>query len=107
MLCIKRENPKTVIVPCYNNNLIWHSHQQYVLYYQADMKHFLENILNHDDTNSDASKQQKNRLSTKLIWEKTHSMYEVNGGMLRGEPPLPNLNMDRFFFFCSTMKLFF
>ena len=107
MLRLKRENPKTVIVPCYDNDLIWHGHQQYVLHYQADMKHFLGNILNHDDTNSDVSKQQKNRLSTKLIWEENHSKYEVNGGMLRGEPPLPNLELDSSFFSRSIIKVFF
>ena len=35
MLQIKRDNPNAFVVPCYDNDLIWHTHQQHVSLYKG------------------------------------------------------------------------
>ena len=108
MLSIKRESPQTFVVPCYDMDLIWHGHQQHVLHYYEDTKHVLGNVLNHDDSTTDrslGSELQKGSLATKLLWEKLGLKYEVMGGMLRGEPPLSKVEMDKYSFSQSVVKV--
>ena len=95
MLIIKRDNPNTFIVPCYDNDLIWHTHQQHVLLYHSDMKSIIGNILDHNDSISDRSPDSElttNSAVTKKLWKKYNRSFSVSGAMYRGEPPLPNFS---------------
>ena len=40
MLEIKKEHSNIFVVPYYDNDLIWHTHQQYVLAYQEDTRKY-------------------------------------------------------------------
>lgn len=43
------------IVPCYDIDLIWHTHQLYPLAYKSDMEKLYGKIFNHDDSVNDRS----------------------------------------------------
>lgn len=88
MITLKRDNPKTFIVPCYDNDLIWHTHQQFVTLYQEDTKSVLGKILDHNDEPGDrapGSNLENSSNETKNLWKR----YGQRGAMHRGEPPLP------------------
>ncbi|XP_047129223.1 uncharacterized protein LOC105847354 isoform X1 [Hydra vulgaris] len=107
MLSIKRDHRQTVVVPCYDNDLVWHGHQQHVLYYNVDMKSILGEPLNHDDTGFDRSEgtQLQNKMNeTKELWQKYSSNYTINGGMYRGEPLIPNLNIEKYYYSRLILK---
>ncbi|XP_047140965.1 uncharacterized protein LOC100209113 [Hydra vulgaris] len=96
MITIKKENSNTFIVPCYDNDLIWHSHMQHVLLYQSDMMHMLGSILDHDDSTSDRSPNSElstSSAATKKLWKKYNQKFGVSGAMYRGEPPLPEFTV--------------
>ncbi|XP_065674844.1 uncharacterized protein LOC136091338 [Hydra vulgaris] len=103
MLVIKKENPETYLVPCYDFALVWHSHQQHVLLYQSEMKLIYGTISFHDDSSLDFQLCKSEKEKTIYLWKKQSlKQYEVNGGMFRGEPLLPNLDYDSDFFSRST-----
>ncbi|XP_057306300.1 uncharacterized protein LOC130644636 [Hydractinia symbiolongicarpus] len=92
MLQIKRDHPATFIVPCYDNDLVWHTHQQFVLIYQSDTKAILGQLLDHDDSTSDrspGSHLDKSSEETRKLWRKKGKKFAVSGAMYRGEPPMP------------------
>ena len=43
------------IVPCYDIDLMWHTHQLFPLKYKEDMERILGKIFNHDDSVNDRS----------------------------------------------------
>ncbi|XP_065664153.1 uncharacterized protein LOC136085986 [Hydra vulgaris] len=103
MLAIKRDHPKTYLVPCYDFGLIWQSHQQHVLLYQSEMKLIFGTISFQDDSSLDFQSCKYRKAKTVILWkEKSLKEYEVNGGMLRGKPLLLNLDYDSDFFSRST-----
>ena len=72
MLEIKKEHPRTFIVPCYDNDLIWHTHQQHPLAYQQDTSSILGKMLDHNDTTSDrspGSELENGSAATKRLWK--------------------------------------
>lgn len=84
---------KLFLVPTYDIDLMWHSHQLDPLAYRTDMLHILGKVLDHDDTDTErheGSKLSNCFLETKQLWEETYSIpYERAGAMYRGEVPTP------------------
>lgn len=94
MLEIMRDNPKNFVVPCYDNDLIWHTHQLFVTYYQSDTVSILGRVLGHDDSTSDrtpGSQLESGTSATKKLWKNIGKSFGVPGGMYRGEPPVPDI----------------
>ncbi|KAK3088698.1 hypothetical protein FSP39_022527 [Pinctada imbricata] len=58
-LYLKKLNPKEFLVPCYDIDLIWHTHQLNPQAYKADTERLLGRVLNHDDTVNDRSPNSK------------------------------------------------
>ena len=54
-LNLKKVNPGEFIVPCYDIDLIWHTHQVHHLLYEKDTVKILGKILPHDDSVNDRS----------------------------------------------------
>ncbi|MCO5572364.1 hypothetical protein L7F22_026117 [Adiantum nelumboides] len=93
---LKLSSLRLFLVPTYDIDLMWHSHQACSGVYREDTVKLLGRVLNHDDTDSDRTEGQKldtgyNR--TKSLWQSTFgSSYEKAGAMYRGEvPALPPL----------------
>ena len=97
MLEIKKEHPGTFIVPCHDNDLIWHTHQQHPLAYQQDTFSILGKVLDHNDTTSHrspGSELENGSAATKKLWRKKGHKFSVPGAMYRGEPPMPQPQQD-------------
>eukprot|EP00250_Pteridium_aquilinum_P017833 c23794_g1_i1 orf=101-2452(+) len=88
---LKLSGLRFFLVPTYDIDLMWHSHQASPGVYQEDTVKLLGRVLNHDDTDSDRTEGKKldtgfNR--TREIWQRTFgSSYERAGAMYRGESP--------------------
>ncbi|KAG0630927.1 hypothetical protein M758_1G214600 [Ceratodon purpureus] len=82
---------KLFLVPTYDIDLMWHTHQLDPIAYRTDMLHILGKVLDHDDTDTerhDGSKLSNCFHETKQLWEETYSIpYEKAGAMYRGEAP--------------------
>ncbi|XP_065675153.1 uncharacterized protein LOC136091468 [Hydra vulgaris] len=106
MLVIKKENPETYLVPCYDFALVWHSHQQHVLLYQSEMKLIDGTISFNDDSSLDFQLCKSEKEKTIYLWKKQSlKQYEVNGGVFRGEPLSQNIDYDSGFFSRSTTNI--
>ncbi|XP_065675106.1 uncharacterized protein LOC136091442 isoform X2 [Hydra vulgaris] len=106
MITIKKNNPETYLVPCYDFGLIWHSHQQHGLLYQSKMSLIYGTFLFHDDSSLDFHLYKDEKEKTIYLWKKQSlKQYKVNGGMYRGEPLLPNLDDDIGFFSRSITNI--
>lgn len=90
---LKLSNLKVFMVPTYDIDLIWHSHQRIPKAYREDMVQLLGRVLNHDDTDSDRSEGKKLDTGfnqTYEYWQRTFGvLYKRAGAMYRGEPPRP------------------
>ena len=95
------------LVPTYDIDLIWHSHQASPLAYREDTTKLFGKVLNHDDTDSDRSKGQKLDTgfnTTRRHWKDTFgTCYERTGAMYRGEQQLTDSPIDKED--AETMKL--
>ncbi|CAF2620685.1 unnamed protein product [Rotaria sp. Silwood2] len=87
---LKRLNPQLFVVPMYDIDIIWHTHQLFPEIYRRDMIENLQHVLHHDDTTTDRSPNSK--LSTS-DHETRHKWFELygdrlpkNGCMYRGKP---------------------
>ena len=70
-LHLKKKNPKTFLVPCYDMDLIWHTHQVHPQDYHHDMNHILGFVLKHDDSVNDrapGSKLNQSDEVTRKLW---------------------------------------
>ena len=88
---IKKSHPNTYIVPCYDNDLIWHTHQQHPLQYQQDRSSILGKMLNHDDTTTDrspGSQLSNGSAETRRLWREKLKRFSVPGALYRREPPM-------------------
>ncbi len=94
-LHLKSKNPKVFLVPCYDIDLIWHTHQLHPLKYREDTHSLLGRVLNHDDSVNDRSPGSKLNQSddiTRELWKETfREDFRVSGAMFRGESPVGNL----------------
>ncbi|ELT88483.1 hypothetical protein CAPTEDRAFT_202493 [Capitella teleta] len=90
-LALKRRNPDEFLVPCYDFDLIWHSHQLHPLLYRNDTGAILGRMLNHDDSVNDRSENSKLNSSdanTRDLWRKAYNEeFAACGCMFRGDPP--------------------
>jgi len=90
-LYLKKKNPKTFLVPCYDMDLIWHSHQVHPQEYQADMTAILGFVLKHDDSVNDRTEGSKLNSAddvTRRMWmDEFNVPFARPGSMFRGNPP--------------------
>ena len=89
---LKRDNPGAFVVPAYDIDLIWHTHQLRPLNYIRDMQHFLGYVLEHDDSTTDrsaGSKLNEATTTTHRLWAATFPTepYLVDGTLYRGPNP--------------------
>ncbi|XP_041349650.1 uncharacterized protein LOC121368951 [Gigantopelta aegis] len=88
-LHLKLSCPKQFLVPCYDMDLIWHTHQLHPLIYYQDTTKLFGHLFPHDDTVTDRTRGSRlytatNR--TKVVWKRTfNERYSAFGCMYRGE----------------------
>ena len=96
-LHLKKLFRKEFLVPCYDIDLMWHTHQVHPSSYVRDSEKLLKMILPHDD--SDPDRQEGSKLSlaferTKELWSSTFKEeYEKPGAMFRGDDPSGKLSV--------------
>ena len=94
-LYLKQAYPDKFLVPCYDNDLIWHTHQVSTLKYAKDTIAILGKILPHDDSVNERSKGSKLNTSsdeTSKLWMETFGVpFGRPGCMFRGDPPFTRL----------------
>ena len=95
-LFLKRNNMDMFLVPCYDFDLVWHSHQLHPLLYKKDTQAVLGQMFNHDDSVVDRSANSKlvrSDCKTRELWQETfHEDFALCGAMFRGEPPATKLH---------------
>ncbi|KAL4226738.1 hypothetical protein ACF0H5_014718 [Mactra antiquata] len=89
---LKHQNPQEFLVPCYDIDVMWHSHQLHPSVYKHDTVKVLGQVLAHDDSVNDRS------VGSRLIQadQKTRDLWKelfgdnimTFGAMFRGEPPI-------------------
>ena len=104
-LSLKQIYPKEFLVPCYDIDLMWHTHQVHPVTYKVDCIHNLKKNLPHDDTDQDRDKESKLAKSyeqTEQLWlAANYGQYSKSGAMYRGMAPdaiglLPSRNYKDF-----------
>ncbi|XP_033745870.1 glycine-rich domain-containing protein 1-like isoform X2 [Pecten maximus] len=79
---------KVFLVPCYDNDLVWHTHQLFPLTYRQDTERILGRVLNHDDSTDDRSPGSVLNVSyanTCKLWKEAFGEnYSSPGAMYRG-----------------------
>ncbi|KAK7484147.1 hypothetical protein BaRGS_00024636 [Batillaria attramentaria] len=94
-LWLKQQNPRLFIVPCYDIDLIWHTHQLHPVGYKKDMEAVLGHTFNHDDSvtdRSEGSKLYNSDMETRELWRNTFGEnFALYGAMYRGDPPAGKL----------------
>jgi len=90
-LHLKKMHTKKFLVPCYDIDLLWHTHQLHPQVYRNDTTEILGFVLNHDDNFTDRSEgsQLANADSdTRTLWYKTYKVpFARPGCMYRGNEP--------------------
>ena len=89
---LKRDNRHLFIVPLYDIDLLWHTHQLRPLHYTRDMNAILGFILYHDDSTTDrspGSKLSEATAATQRLWTTAYPSepYLANGTCYRGPDP--------------------
>uniref|UniRef100_A0A1I8IDU7 CAP10 domain-containing protein n=1 Tax=Macrostomum lignano TaxID=282301 RepID=A0A1I8IDU7_9PLAT len=88
--------PQEFLVPCYDIDLMWHSHQLTPLAYERDCLRLLNRVLSHDDNvgdRSDGSRLSKAYARTAELWlQHFGQSYARSGCMYRGESPAGRLS---------------
>ena len=94
-LFLKKNNPDLFLVPCYDFDLIWHSHQLHPLSYKIDTLAIIGKLFNHDDSVNDRSPDAKLKRSdgtTRELWKKFFGEeFPLAGAMFRGDAPFGKL----------------
>ncbi|RUS76067.1 hypothetical protein EGW08_016171, partial [Elysia chlorotica] len=90
-LFLKSHNPAVFLVPCYDSDLMWHTHMLHPFFYKDDTEAYVGSLLHHDDSVNDRSSGSKLSLSeakTRNLWRKVFGeKFSHFGAMYRGEPP--------------------
>ena len=90
-LALKKENKDKFIVPCYDIDLAWHTHQVHPALYYQDTMEILGFVLKHDDSVNDRSEGSKLNMSDEVTRKLWHQKFQVPfprpGSMFRGNPP--------------------
>ncbi len=86
---LKKKNPRLFVVPMYDVDLIWHTHQLHPEAYYRDTVAYLQNHLNHDDTSTDRGPKAKLTVCDNLtrgMWYDTYKeQFPISGTMNRGD----------------------
>lgn len=98
-LHLKKKHPYTFIVPCYDIDLIWHTHMLHPNIYHHDVITILGHLFNHDDSVNDRRAGSKLTICdarTRHLWKTVfNEQFSQSGAMFRGEPPAGKLfHMD-------------
>ena len=92
LLFLKHQNPTEFLVPCYDIDLIWHSHQLHPVAYKKDTSKVLGQMLNHNDSVNDrtpGSKLVRADAKTRDLWKTLfEDTFASFGAMFRGDPPV-------------------
>jgi len=110
-LRLKSLHPDAFLVPCYDIDLIWHTHKVHPVSYAEDSKRFLGRMLPHDDTDPDRSEGSKLDTSfsmTKHLWTTAYGTeYSIPGNAVSLFKPQPNsFNAPRYSILaCITIPL--
>lgn len=87
-LYLKSKHPESFLVPCYDIDLIWHTHQLHPVIYKADTERILGKLYNHDDTVTDRSVKSKLTradFQTRELWKNAFGCHFAHtGAMYRG-----------------------
>lgn len=109
-LLLKKSNAEEFLVPCYDFDLVWHTHQLHPGAYRRDTSDLLGRMFNHDDTVNDRSPESKLSRSdrrTRELWRDHYGEeFTVSGAMYRGDPPfgkLERVSADEIFALSSKM----
>ena len=88
-LALKKDNSDSFIVPMYDVDLIWHTHQLKHNAYKQETEEILGKMLNHDDTTNDRSADSKlveSDANTRQLWLKAYNeQFPIAGAMYRGK----------------------
>ena len=106
-VALKKKHRNAFLVPMYDIDLMWHTHQLCPLAYREDMQAYLGYIMDHDDSTTDRSPDShlsKATTETKTLWtaEYPKDPYFVPGVMYRGKNPrgeLDHLTQEEIFGF--------
>jgi hypothetical protein len=90
-LFLKSRYQDTFLVPCYDIDLLWHTHMNFSASYRTVTELLLGRVLNHDDTvndRSEGSKLNRSDAVTRQLWRSTFNEHFASyGAMWRGDPP--------------------
>lgn len=90
-LFLKKRNPGVFLVPCYDIDLMWHSHMNLPRIYKSVTQLLLGSVLNHDDSVNDRSEGSMLNYSyanTRHLWKAQYDEhFSTYGAMFRGIPP--------------------
>ncbi|XP_060588834.1 uncharacterized protein LOC132744218 [Ruditapes philippinarum] len=96
-LYIKTKVEQVFLVPCYDIDIIWHTHQLNPVVYKDDMVRIIGYLFNHDDNVNDRSEGSKLYMAGKETSENWRIFYGENfslpGAMYRGTPPQGRLHV--------------
>ena len=94
-LMLKKLNREVFVVPTYDIDLIWHTHQLHPRSYIKDCLEIFSRILPHDDDvgeRASGSELTKSYTFTKELWHKHYGIpYPKEGAMFKGESPTGEL----------------
>ena len=90
-LKLKSIYPKEFLVPCYDMDIVWHTHQSKPVDYESETKALVGFHLPHDDSvnnRSPGSKLNNSQAVTEKLWKDTFGVdFPKKGCMFRGNPP--------------------
>ena len=90
-ISLKLRHRDAILVPSYDIDLAWHTHQLHPLLYKRDTVEFLGRMFNHDDSLDDrslGSQQQQAYTRTRQLWMETYGEhFALTGAMYRGVQP--------------------
>ncbi|KAK3595614.1 hypothetical protein CHS0354_009578, partial [Potamilus streckersoni] len=99
LLFLKHQHPDEFLVPCYDIDLVWHTHQLHPAAYKHDTVKILGRTLNHSDSVNDrkpGSKLQKADTRTRELWKEFfNENFICFGSMFRGDPPILCSRMEQ------------
>ena len=88
-LQLKKIHPNAFLVPCYDIDLVWHTHPVHPVCYAKDCQKILGAILPHDDTDPDRSEDSKLNTSfttTQQLWRDAYNTdYCIPGSIGRAQ----------------------
>lgn len=109
---LKSQLPNDFLVPCYDIDLMWHSHQVNPLIYTQDMVRIIGNLFNHDDSTNDRSEGSKLHIAdkkTRQHWKNNYNeSFSLFGAMYRGNPPagfLYKISSEETYGFCTKNSI--